>query len=76
MDKETEKKIQARIMTEFKDSTMLVIAHRLETVAECDRIMVLKEGKIAELGTPEELMKIENGVYKNLVKLGTEGNPI
>jgi len=72
MDKETEKKILKRVMMEFKDSTMLVIAHRLETVRDCDKIMVLDKGKIAEFGTPEELMKIENGMFRKLISLGIQ----
>ena len=48
--------------------TMLVIAHRLSTVKAADSIIVLEEGKIAEMGTHDELIN-KNGIYKKLVDL-------
>lgn len=44
----------------------MIITHRMKTVADADKIVVLKEGKVAETGNPEELMS-KNGIYKNMV---------
>lgn len=43
-----------------------MIAHRLSTVKDCDKIVVLKNGYVAETGKHEELLDIENGIYKKL----------
>ena len=48
-----------------KGRTMILIAHRLSTVAHCDRIFVIDHGKIAEQGSPEELLAL-GGLYKTL----------
>ena len=50
---------------------MLVIAHRMRTVAGADKIIVLAGGKVAEQGTPEQLMK-KDGVYRHMVELQTK----
>ncbi|RAL13245.1 P-loop containing nucleoside triphosphate hydrolase protein [Aspergillus homomorphus CBS 101889] len=70
VDMETETLIQRSIREEFgRDATsLLVIAHRLSTVADFDKILVLDAGKAAEFGTPQELMAIEGGVFRNLVQ--------
>jgi ABC-type multidrug transport system fused ATPase/permease subunit len=47
--------------------TQIVIAHRLSTIKSCDRIIVLKDGKIAEMGTYEELLNLE-GEFAKLAK--------
>ena len=49
-----------------KDSTTLVIAHRLSTVRNADNIIALKHGVIVEQGSHDELLKIPNGYYKTL----------
>lgn len=49
--------------------TSIVIAHRLATIKKADRIIVMDAGKIVELGNHEELLKIENGFYKNLYEV-------
>jgi ATP-binding cassette subfamily C (CFTR/MRP) protein 1 len=68
VDKETEKKIQALIKNEFGDTTMIIVAHRLDTIMGCDRIMVLDTGRVAEFGTIDDLMKIENGKFKSYLE--------
>ncbi|PYI29539.1 multidrug resistance-associated protein [Aspergillus indologenus CBS 114.80] len=70
VDMETEALIQRSIREEFgrNATSLLVIAHRLSTVADFDKILVLDAGKAAEFGTPQELMAIEGGVFRNLVQ--------
>ena len=47
--------------------TVVVVAHRLSTIKDADEIICMKAGEVMERGTHEELLKIENGVYRNLV---------
>ena len=49
--------------------TTFIIAHRLSTVRKADKILVFQDGKIVETGRHEELIKIENGVYRKLYEL-------
>lgn len=65
LDSESEALIQEALNNLMKDRTSIVIAHRLSTVANLDRIVVLKDGKIIEQGTHKELLK-KNGAYKKL----------
>lgn len=68
LDSESEKLVQAALDTLLKNRTALVIAHRLSTVQHADEIIVLDQGRIAERGTHEELMKTGK-IYKKLVEL-------
>lgn len=65
LDSESEKKIQKALEPLMKKRTTFVIAHRFSTIINADRILVLHDGKIVEVGTHKELYK-ENGVYKKL----------
>ena len=60
--------VQEAISNLVKDKTVLIIAHRMRTVAGADRIVVLKDGLVAEQGTPRELMD-RNGVYRHMAEL-------
>merc|ERR1711920_1069294 len=51
----------------FKEASSLTIAHRIDTILDSDRILVMDAGQIAELGTPEDLRKREDGIFKSLV---------
>ena len=51
--------------------TVLVIAHRMRTVAGADQIVVLEEGRVAQKGTPQELME-QGGLYRHMVELQSE----
>ena len=52
-----------------KDKTSIVIAHRLATIKKADRIVVMDQGEIVEMGTHESLLKKDNGVYQKLYEL-------
>ncbi|KAJ2047876.1 Multidrug resistance-associated protein 1, partial [Coemansia sp. S16] len=67
VDLETDRSIQALISTEFRDCTVLTIAHRLETIMNSDRIIVMDKGTISEIGTPQELLA-KDGMFAQLVK--------
>ena len=69
LDNQSEAIVQAAIDNLMKDKTVFVIAHRLSTIQNADRIAVINEGKLVELGNHEELMQIENGEYKKLYEM-------
>lgn len=71
LDVENETLIQTALSRLIKDKTVLVIAHRMRTVASADKVVVLDGGTVAETDTPENLMK-NNGIYSHMVKLQTE----
>jgi len=72
VDTETEQQIQQALSRLVVGRTTFAIAHRLSTLRRAERLMVLDEGKMAELGTHDELMEKPDGVYKKLVNLQTE----
>uniref|UniRef100_A0A8C0VLD3 ABC-type glutathione-S-conjugate transporter n=1 Tax=Cyanistes caeruleus TaxID=156563 RepID=A0A8C0VLD3_CYACU len=67
VDLETDVQIQSMLRTEFRDSTVLTIAHRVNTVLDCDRILVLENGRIAEFDTPEHLIA-QKGLFYRLME--------
>ena len=72
LDVENESQVQAALSRLLAGKTVLVIAHRMRTVANADKIVVLKEGSVAEQGSPEELMAQPGGVYRRMVELQSE----
>ncbi len=66
LDNKSEAIVQKAIDNLMEDRTVFVIAHRLSTVQNADKIVVVNEGEIVEEGTHEELLNIENGAYKAL----------
>ena len=73
LDNKSEAIVQKAIDNLMIDKTVFVIAHRLSTIQNADRIALINEGVLAELGTHEELMQIENGKYKNLYNMQFRG---
>ena len=68
LDTESERLVQDALEKLMKERTTIVIAHRLSTIVNADKICVLHEGEIAEIGTHEELLG-RNGIYKKLVDM-------
>ena len=69
LDNKSEAIVQKAIENLMQDKTVFVIAHRLSTVQNADRIAVINQGNLVELGSHEELMKIENGQYRTLYEM-------
>ncbi len=69
LDSESEKLVQAAIDNLTKNRTVILIAHRLATVRSADKIIVMDKGSIAESGTHEELICLENGIYRKLSQM-------
>ena len=71
LDVENETAIQSALSRLIKNKTVLIIAHCMRTVSGADKIVVLKDGIVAEQGNPEQLIK-KNGIYSHMVKLQTD----
>lgn len=69
LDTESERTVQEALSQLMKGRTTLVIAHRLSTIKEADEIIVLHDGKIIERGHHNELIEIDEGVYKKLTQM-------
>lgn len=72
LDVENETQVQQALSRLLAGKTVLVIAHRMRTVANADKIVVLKEGRVVEQGAPAELMAREGGLFRRMVDLQTE----
>ena len=69
LDNESEAIVQKALDNLIKNKTVFVIAHRLSTINNADRIAVINEGELVELGTHDELMRIPQGYYKHLYEM-------
>lgn len=73
LDVENETRVQTALSRLLGGKTVLVIAHRMRTVQSADKVIVLSEGKVAEEGSPAELLD-RNGIFAEMVRLQTQGN--
>ena len=71
LDVENESAVQAALSRLLRGKTVLVIAHRMRTVAGADHIVVLENGRVAQQGAPEELLE-RGGLYRRMVELQSE----
>ena len=70
VDTETDAKIRAALKSHFAGSSVILISHRITTLAQADTVMVLDKGRIAEMGTPEELAHA-GGIYQQIYEIQT-----
>lgn len=68
VDLETDDLIQRTIKTEFSDCTVLTIAHRLNTIMDSDRVILLDKGRIAEFDTPANLLSNPNSIFYSMCR--------
>lgn len=68
IDNTTDKLIQTMIRENFNDATVLTIAHRLNTIMDSDRVVVLDDGNVAEFDTPQALLQKEGGLFRAMVE--------
>ncbi|KAJ6468022.1 hypothetical protein C8R47DRAFT_1325922 [Mycena vitilis] len=74
VDFATDSKIQKAIREEFTDSLLITVAHRLKTIIDYDRLVVLEQGTVVEFDTPYELIQREDGVFRSMcLKSGSFG---
>lgn len=64
VDAETDLFIQRLIREEFSKHTVLTVAHRIDTIMDSDRVLVLDAGRMVEMGSPKELMKNEGAFWE------------
>lgn len=78
IDYTTDKLIQTTLRTSpaLKAATIITVAHRLRTIADSDKIVVIQSGKLVEYGTPSELLEVEGGHFKMLAVESNEFDEI
>ena len=69
LDVENETKVQGALSRLLAGKTVLVIAHRMRTVEAADRIVVLDDGRVAETGSPAELLAREDSMFRRMTQL-------
>ncbi|KAL4454635.1 hypothetical protein ABPG74_021840 [Tetrahymena malaccensis] len=67
LDLQTDEFIQNKIKEKFKNATVLTVAHRLNTIADYDKVLVLDQGSVAEQGEPYSLIQQDNSIFKSMV---------
>jgi ATP-binding cassette subfamily C (CFTR/MRP) protein 1 len=66
VDNETDEVLQRMVRERFQDCTTLTIAHRLNTVIDADKVLVMDQGRLAEYDAPQLLLKKEGGLFSSL----------
>ncbi|KAJ3116308.1 hypothetical protein HK100_001100 [Physocladia obscura] len=74
IDAESDKLIQNTIATQFSNATVLSVAHRLNTIAGYDKVLVLEKGKVAEFDAPYSLLRKENSIFREMVNATGDSN--
>lgn len=72
IDNTTDASIQTMIRENFKDATVLTIAHRLNTIMDSDRVLVLDDGYVAEYDSPQALLQKPGGLFRAMVEKSQE----
>ena len=67
IDHQTDTLVQKSLSTEFKHCTLITVAHRLQTIMNSDKILVLDEGRLVEFDSPTNLLQKEDGAFKGMV---------
>jgi len=73
LDPSTQESVQKTLLNDFPLSTVLAVAHRVETLLDFDRVVVLDAGKVAETGTVQEVLSIPNGIFAGMANGGRRG---
>ncbi|OEL33335.1 ABC transporter C family member 10 [Dichanthelium oligosanthes] len=68
IDNATDAILQKTIRTEFRDCTVITVAHRIPTVMDCSMVLAMRDGKVVEYDEPSKLMETEGSLFRNLVK--------
>ena len=68
VDMETDQQVQRVIREHFQNVTVIGIAHRLQTVRDYDRVIVMEEGRVAEMGTIRELLGKRSGLFRKMIE--------
>ena len=76
LDVESETRVQEALSRLLQHKTVLVIAHRMRTVMNADKIVVLDKGHVVEQGKPSELMKCQDGLFRKMVELQATTNQV
>ncbi|KAJ1850901.1 hypothetical protein LPJ57_007980, partial [Coemansia sp. RSA 486] len=74
IDNNTDEIIQMSIRKQFKDCTVLTIAHRLNTIADSDKILVIDGGRVAEFDSPQKLLSNPDSIYSQMVEEARNSN--
>ena len=75
VDMETDRLIQECLQTHFKNTSVITIAHRLNTIAGYDKVIVLRKGRIAEMGSPWKLIE-KDGYFREMVESSNSAHAI
>nr|CAH7715441.1 unnamed protein product [Callosobruchus chinensis] len=68
VDEDTDRLIQSTLRTAFRKSTVITIAHRIQTILDSDRVLVMSDGKIAEFDSPDNLLEDSESMFYKLVR--------